>query len=193
VLGIAAAVALSFRGQIQAWLAQRSLAEAYMGYDQELFQKADAIVNASGGYQAELPEPTRRGTKVAWINVVKRALRSRNETIVTLDPDFGYVPEEMRASTPGQAETVVLLLPKSARVGTYVPVDAGGKPNMAGGSLSAFTEMLDVHIVNIKSGRHLGRKRFEWRPKQQVDILAESHIQERNTQEVVGWFTSLPE
>lgn len=173
----------------------RALAQSFGGHEQTLYEKADAIVKAAGGYGDNVSEPKLRGGKAAWVQVKRVARRSRNETIVTLDDDFGRIPADLRAPDPSSVETIVLLYPSSARVGVYVregSVPPAG-PGASGTTLDAFAESLDVHLVDVRNNRYLGRKRFAWQPKGRVDVLRESHIQERNSKEVIDWYVDLPD
>jgi len=195
-IAVPLAVWLIWREEIGVFVANRELAPVFEKHVQGLYEKAEPVVKAAGGYNdtpPPPPEPARRGPNAVWIQVQVIAHSNRYEYVVTLDDDFGRVPADMRAESPAKAETAVLLFPKSARVGHYVPVDSRGDPTQGAPVLSAFVEVLDVHVVDLKSNRYLGRKRFQWNPKQRVDLLKESHIQERNSKEVVAWYTALSE
>jgi hypothetical protein len=71
-----------------------------------------------------------------------------------LDQYFFEIPSSMRASTPDEVETVILVEYGKQKDGTYVTVSGGG------GSYSAYRRRVTFYIYDHPSGRFIGSHSF---------------------------------
>jgi len=123
-----------------------------------------------------VPEPSSLPGKV----VLFSDPRQRNYKV---HPEFGRLPDDLRADTPEQLTVDLFVTEATQRIGEYV------KPGSTAG-LEARRVVWVVDLVDIKSKRYLGQKLLKWDPDQR--IKSEFHNEATIDLEVVAaWLRSI--
>jgi hypothetical protein len=81
----------------------------------DLYAQGDAIVHDGGGHEKKIEAKGRTSGKALWVNVKSIARRNRYDHEFKIDPVMGTLPEELRATSAADVQTLVLACPNSMR------------------------------------------------------------------------------
>jgi hypothetical protein len=170
-------------GEIGVWMNNRGLRATFGDQLKNYYDQAQGVISKAGGAERAPESPARAG-KALWVNVKEIVRRSSRERSFSIDRDAGRLPDELRAETPEEVQTVVLVYEDTGSVGVYRTKGGITGPD-------ARMRWLNVLVVDIKNKRYLGQKRFEWNVKKSIQ-LGERGAADRNSEEVIQWYVSLP-
>lgn len=170
-------------GEIAAWNATRGYQSTFEPKLKDYWAEANDVITKAGGVDRGPQNPSRSG-KAIWVNVNEIVQRSSYERTFKIDPDAGYLPAELHAQSPDEVQTVVLIYVDTASVGAYVTEDGITGPD-------ARKRSVDIRVVDIKNKKYLGRKVFNYGVKQEIH-LGESGSAQRDSAEIINWYSSLP-
>ena len=178
---------LFWGGDIMVYWRNSQISVPFKDREAILYSEAYKIIEASGGDQKGAPKDPCRAGKCVFIYVLSRVNRSSNELEISLDSDFGRLPDELRAAKPEEVRTVVILRPESRKVIdiNYTPIgkDMVHRTRREKGRVS----LLDVQLVDLKKQRYIGRKVFEWPEDDDIGVS----YAKRDSQEFLEWYKSL--
>jgi hypothetical protein len=201
LLAIGLAIGLIWGGDIRTVYNNYRLSDVFTEQRlAELHEKALAIIAKAGG-EDKAPAATVRAGKAVFINKNVRVHSNRNEVILKLDSDHGRLPAALRADSPGEADMVVICRPHafkdvqmdykklsehSDKMGNkWVLVQRTERRS------SDWSETLDVHLVDIKNNRYLGRTLFVWDVER--DPASGAGEAKRDSKKLMDWYAGLSE
>lgn len=174
-------------GDIRAYFAREAMVKAFEGREKEFYDQAEGVFKECTGTGKVTPDARRAG-KAVWIRARLLPRSNRFEMNLDIDPSAGHLAEELRAERPEDVRSVVLLYPKSGRVGEYVPKD--GSSTVV--SQTAYEERVDVRIVDLQKHAVLGHKVFTFSPKHEITHSSE-RFEVLDMGQVLAWYAGLPE
>lgn len=160
---------------------RQALEETYADKLQELFLQARAVLEE----KKDPPQTQHRGGKAVWVSAKMMPRRNRNEWDLHIDERMPLVPPELRADTPGEVRTIVLVYLTSVQSGKYV--------TEGGMQFDARARSAEIYIVDTQKKEVLAHAFFGSTNQKEIDLRVDSVIADVSPEAIVSWYTGLPE